>query len=137
VFPESSVDLFLDIDNPSLSSLKASVNTTGVTAGNSQIDSTLTGSDWFDTDKFQQAIFLSTQLMPTGEEQYSVSGTLQIKGIIKELTFPMSLVSENTKKMAIGSFEVNRLDFDLGKLSRPDDDTVAFPMEVSFKFEIQ
>jgi cytochrome b561/polyisoprenoid-binding protein YceI len=137
VFPESKVDLLLDIDNPNNSSLRAAVNTTGVTAGNSQIDSTLKGSDWFDINSFPQAIFESTQLLPTGEDQYSVSGTLQIRGISKELAFPMQLVFEETHKVAIGSFIINRLDFDLGKSSQPDDDTVGYGVEVSFKFEIQ
>lgn len=136
-FSESSVDLLLDADNPAGSKLQATVNTATATTGNSQVDSTLRGSDWFDSEKHPQASFESTSLVTSGENSYSVSGILQIKGVSRELVFPLVLSNEQDRRFASGQFTVNRLDFNLGADSQPGDGTVAFSVEISFKFEIQ
>ena len=136
-FTESSVDLLLNADHPAGSKLQATVNTATVTTGNSQIDSTLRGSDWFDIENHPQASFESTSLVTSGENSYSVSGILQIKGVSRELAFPLTLSNEQYKRFASGQFTVNRLDFNLGTNSQPTDGTVAYSVEVRFKFEIQ
>ena len=136
-FAESTVELSLDADNPASSSLHARVNTASVTAGNSQVDSTLVGGDWFDVENHPQASFTSSALVPVGENSYRVSGTLTIRGIARDLTFPLNLAEAENRRMASGSFTLDRLDFDLGRSSQADDDTVAYPVEVEFEFEVR
>ena len=137
MFPESTVELLLDTDNPAASTLSAKVTTATAITGDSQIDSTLLSSDWFDGENHPQASFASTALLPVGEGSFSVTGNMQIKGISRELTFPLNLADEENKKMASGSFTIDRLDFDLGKTSQPDDETVGYQVVVEFEFEVQ
>ncbi|MEM7564132.1 MAG: cytochrome b/b6 domain-containing protein [Pseudomonadota bacterium] len=59
VFNDSTVEMALDPSNPEAGRLQARVNTASVDSGNSQIDSTLTGSDWFDVSNHPDATFNS------------------------------------------------------------------------------
>jgi len=137
LFPESTVELLLDTENSAANTLAATVTTATATTGDSQIDSTLLGSEWFDVKNHPQASFASSELVSVGEDSFSVTGTMQIKGISRELTFPLNLAHEENKSMASGSFTIDRLDFDLGKNSQPDEETVGYQVVVEFEFEIQ
>lgn len=136
-FSESAVELLLDRNNPANSSLNATVNTATVTTGTSQIDATLLGNDWFDVKNHPQASFTSRELVAVGEDRYSASGTLRIKGIARDLIFPMDLVYVEKESKATGSFTINRLDFELGSASQPDEETVGYQIEVGFEFEVK
>lgn len=136
-FSESSVELLLDTNNPAGSSLNATVNTATVTTGTGQIDSTLLREDWFDVEAHPQASFTSREMTAAGENIYSVYGTLRIKGIAKDIEFPMELVSVENKRIATGSFAIDRLDFELGRDSQPEEDSLGYQVVVSFEFEVQ
>ena len=47
------------------------------------------------------------------------------------------MAHEENKNIATGSFTIDRLDFDLGKNSQPDDETVGYQVVVRFEFELQ
>jgi polyisoprenoid-binding protein YceI len=136
-FTDSTVELTLDSINPVASSLRAVVNTASVASGNSQIDTTLLGSDWFAASNHPEAVFESTKLLPDGDNRYRVTGNLQIRGVVRALEFPMQLVQREGKRMATGSFTVSRLDFGLGADSEPDDETVGLAVTVTFTFELR
>ena len=136
-FRESSVELFIDRRNPLKNSLSASVNVPSVATGNSQIDTTILASDWFDANNHALASFESTKVTPVEENSYSVSGTLTIKDLGREVSFPLQIENLDTGRTASGSFSVNRLDFELGKNSQPTDKTVAFDVTINFRFEIE
>lgn len=136
-FSESTVEMLLDPDNLAASRLHSTVNMATLNTGNSQVDATLAGEDWFDSENHPQALFESRELVPLGENSYSTSGTLRIKGIARELSFPVILTNSDDKRVASGSFIVNRLDFNLGRDSQPDDETVGYPVTIKFEFEVQ
>lgn len=136
-FVASKVELVLDPDNPAANRLVATVDTSSVATGTSQIDSTLKASDWFDVDNHPQAIFESSSLLPEGENRYAVSGVLTIKGIGQELRFSLTLEQAENGRRAVGGFTIARLDFGLGAESQPDDETVGLTVPVEFEFEVQ
>ena len=137
MFSESTVDMLIDPAIPTDNRLQATVNTAEVDTGNSQIDTTLISEDWFDSDNYPQAMFDSRKLLPLGENSYSVSGVLRIKDVAHELSFPVNLVDGDDKRIASGRFVINRLDFNLGRDSQPDDETVGYPVTITFKFEVR
>lgn len=137
LFPESTVDMLIDPDNPAANRLQATVTTATVASGNSQVDATLVGEDWFDVENYPQATFESAALLPQGENSYSATGALQIKDISRDISFPVTLTSVEGKRLARGSFVVNRLDFDLGSESQPDDESVGYEVTISFEFEVR
>jgi polyisoprenoid-binding protein YceI len=127
----------LDAADPESGSLRATVATGSVSSGNSQIDSTLVGSDWFDVRNYPQAVFESTSIRAIDDNRYAVTGTLQIRGTTRDIEFTLTLDGEAGARKATGEFTVNRLDFELGAESQADEDTVAYPVTIRFAFEVR
>lgn len=136
LFAESTVDMMIDRDSPTNNRLQATVYTSTVSTGNAQIDATLRDEDWFDPTNHPQAIFNSQRLAPLGEGSYSASGTLSIKGIVREYSFPVDLTDSGNMRVAQGSLTINRLDFKLGLDTQPDDVMVGYLVTIKFKFEV-
>ena len=136
-FTESTVEMLIDPDNPAANRLQATVNTATVNTGNSQIDTTLSDQDWFNSENHPLALFSSKALAPLGENSYSAIGILSIKGIAHEVSFPVNLANSDNKQIASGSLTVNRLDFNLGRGSQPDDETVGYLVTVTFEFKVR
>ena len=137
VFSEASVAMRLDPQAHEGHELKAEVHTRSATTGNSQIDSTLMGGDWFDAETHPLASFASTEMKRVSGNAFEVIGILTIRGISKELQFPMTLDEAGGRRSGRGTFTVSRMEFDVGRQSQPDDSVVDFPVQVSFEFEIQ
>ena len=136
VFPVSEVSATLDETNPAASSIEARVETGGVTSDNAQMASSLPGGDWFDSENHPEATFVSSAVRRLDEGTLEVDGTLTIKGIPLEVTFPMSLADEAGKRVARGEFTVDRREFELGLKSQASDQYVKFPVGIRFRFDI-
>ncbi len=136
LFTESTVDILVNLDDSATNRLRSTVSTAMVSTGNSQIDVTLASVDWFDSENYPQARFDSRKFVPIDENSYLASGFLQIKGIAREVSFPVKLVYIDGKGTARGSFVINRLDFNLGRNSQPGDEIVGYLITITFEFEI-
>ena len=136
-FLESTVDLHLDKNNPSANRLNAIVMTESVKSGNSQIDSTLLGADWFDTRNYTTATFESNSVLQTTNNEFDVSGTLSIRDVSRTISFFIILNDTNLGHTAAGTFTIDRREFNLGINSQPDDDKVGYEIVIRFKFDVQ
>lgn len=104
-------------DNPSIT---ATFYLNSAKTGDSIYDSTLPEFDWFDSKNHPQAKFVGTKIV-TSETGYQVSGMLTLKGI----TTPVSFILKETNNKLTASFEINRLDFNIGRESDPDAEWVS------------
>lgn len=136
VFPVSEVTATLDETNPADSSIEARVETGGVTSDNAQMASSLPGSDWFDSEAYPEATFVSNAVRAAGEGTLEVDGILTIKGIALEVTFPMTLADEEGQRVARGEFTVDRREFELGLESQATEQYVEYPVDIRFRFDI-
>ena len=136
-FPTSEVVAALDEDDPSASRIEARVETAGVTSPNAQMAGSLPEPDWFDSAAHPEATFASSAVRRLDEATLEVDGTLTIKGIALEVSFPMALADEDGARVARGEFEVDRRDFELGLGSQPTDDYVAWPVTIRFRFDVE
>ena len=135
-FPLSEVTATLDETNPAASRIEARVETGGVTSDNAQMASSLPGSDWFDSDAHPEATFVSSAVRAAGEGALEVDGTLTIKGIPLEVSFPMTLADEEGERVARGEFTVDRREFELGLESQATDQYVEYPVDIRFRFDV-
>lgn len=136
IFPVSEVVASLNEEDPSASMIEARVETGGVTSENSQMASSLPNADWFDSATHPEASFVSTSIERRDETTLDVQGTLTIKGQAVDVSFPMSLATEEDKQVARGEFVVDRRDFNLGLESQETDEYVGFPVVIRFRFDI-
>lgn len=128
VFKDSSLDLYLDVEDIVGASLTAAVQTASVSTGDGQIDSTVVTQDWFASDAYPTAVFDSTSIEKSGEDEFEVSGTLTIRAIVQPISFLMKLSGE----VAVGEFLIDRTAFDVGVGGQ---DEFVSP-DVTIRFEV-
>lgn len=73
-----------------------------------QLEKHLKSADFFDVEKFPTA---TISIM--GIEGSTVIANATIKGITKEIRFPVELIAENDLLYVKGTYEMNRADFDI------------------------
>lgn len=100
-----------------------------------QLVDTLKGKEWFDTNLFPKATFISNKVTKTGDKTYKAEGNLTIR----DKTLPVTLVfkeEENTetKGRIKGSTTLKRTAFGVGQGEWAD--TKAIKDEVLVEFEV-
>ena len=74
----------------------------------------LKSEDFFSVEKYPQANFITTSLTKdTGDADYKVTGQLTIKGITKEISFPVSLEVNGNQLTANGKATLDRTKWDI------------------------
>ena len=82
-----AADASLDAKAPEKSRLSVTVGTPSITGLNDRLDTHLKSADFFDTQKFPTATFVSTSVEPTSPTTARVNGTLTLKGVAKPVSF--------------------------------------------------
>jgi polyisoprenoid-binding protein YceI len=99
-----------------------------ISTGNGMMNKKSQTAEWFDGGKFPYAKFKSTKVTKKGTE-LSIVGDLTIKGTTKQYTIPATYSKSGDKITFKGTFNVNRIDFKVGKKST----TVPDLMKVTFQ----
>lgn len=82
-----AADASLDAKAPEKSRLSVTVGTPSITGLDDRLDTHLKSADFFDTQKFPTATFVSTSVEPTSPTTARVNGTLTLKGVAKPVSF--------------------------------------------------
>ena len=134
-FSDASVALQHNDDDPTSSSLSATVQTASATTANPQINDSLPGADWFDIAQHPQATFVSTAINMTAEDRWQVTGDLTIRETTKPVSFTLNIDRSNAT--AQGAFTVNRLDYAVGAVEQADDSIAGFDVVIEFDFPLE
>lgn len=98
------------------SSIDATIKVTTINTGNENRDRDLRGANFFDTDKFPEAKFVSKRIEKRGDN-YVAIGDLTIKDVTKQIDLPFELSKGQTPNgTAIGvsaSITINRKDYNI------------------------
>jgi cytochrome b561/polyisoprenoid-binding protein YceI len=136
IFASSTVIATLDENNPSKSTISATVTTASITSENYQVAGSLPDADWFDVENHPEALFQSTSIEAGVPSELSVTGDLTMKGVTQSVTFTLILTTEDERRIARGSFPIDRRDFAMGLKSQATSDHVGFEVQIKFRFEI-
>lgn len=102
-----------------------------ISTGNGMMTKKAQTAEWFDTAKYPFAKFKSTKVENKEGNLYQITGNLTINGITKTVTVPATYRNAGAKKITFkGTFNVNRIDFKVGKKS------TAVPDIMKVNFEI-
>jgi polyisoprenoid-binding protein YceI len=105
-----------------------------VKSDDKELDKRLLGRDFFFTQRFPIASFHAKQFQKGKAEHYDVTGTLELRGVQKEITIPVQINNKNKKIQVISNFELNRKDFGIVYRGFPDDiiqDMVSVKLKLS------
>ena len=67
-------------DQPDTSSVEVTINTASIRTHNDKRDNDLRSGNFLQVDKFPTIVFKSTSVEPSGQDQYTMTGDLTIKG---------------------------------------------------------
>jgi len=84
----------------------------------------LKSSDFFDVEKFPISTFASTKIVANeekGENSYTVTGDLELRGTKRSITFPAKITIGDSEVAVDAEFAINRKDFGIVYAGRADD----------------
>ena len=79
-FAEVSAKADIDPDHPETSSVEVTIQTASIRTHNETRDNDLRSSNFLEVDKYPTITFRSTGVEPAGENRYTLTGDLTIKG---------------------------------------------------------
>jgi polyisoprenoid-binding protein YceI len=80
---------------------------------NARLETHLKSDDFFSTEKFPKATFITSAIESKGGDLYHVKGNLTIKGITNEIEFPATIQTSNDQVNARAKILVDRTKFDI------------------------
>ena len=89
-FSEFSGTVRFDEDHPEQSSVSLTIGASSVDTGTPDRDAHLRSDDFFAVATYPTLTFKSSRVAKTGDEIYDVTGTLTIRGVVKEITLPVT-----------------------------------------------
>jgi polyisoprenoid-binding protein YceI len=107
----------IDPSNPAASSVEVTINVASLTTNNPQRDNDLRSSYFLELEKYPTITFRSTRIEPAGEDRYTLTGDLTIKGITKPVILNVQRYGEINDQMMghrvaySAEGQINRKDF--------------------------
>ncbi len=99
-----------DPDKPADAAFDVAVDVSTISTGNKTKDGHARGKSWFNAELFPRIKFVSTDVA-LKDGVYQVKGNLDMKGIKKEVTIPLTFSENGQNGEFRGSFTLNRKDF--------------------------
>jgi polyisoprenoid-binding protein YceI len=99
--------------------LEATLNVAHEDTDNHDRDADLRSAAYFDTGKYPTLTFKSTKIVPTGKDEFTVTGDLTIKDVTKAVSFPVHIVGRipdeggGTRVGYNAELKIDRRDFHL------------------------
>lgn len=109
-FKGLKAEISFDEAHPENSKISATIDATTIDTGNEMMTVHAKEESVLDTEKFPVITFVSSAVRKT-TTGYEVTGTLTLKGITKEITFPFTF----EKETFIGEFNIAAKDFSISR----------------------
>lgn len=132
-FGKFSAQVAYDPKNPAASKAEIEVELGSVETGSSEANMEVAKKTWFNIAAFPSARFVSSSVKQLGPDKLEVKGSLSIKGISRELTFPVTVKTAAGSSTFEGAFPLLRLQYKIGEGVWSDTETVADEIQVRFR----
>ena len=107
-----------DAKQPASSLFDVTVDVNTIDTDNDRRDGHLKNDDFFDAEKHPTIHLISTEIKPGADLKHFIfKGNLTIKDVTKQIEFPFTAEGKDGGALFAGEFEINRIDFGIGKES--------------------
>jgi polyisoprenoid-binding protein YceI len=103
-------EILADAENLSASQVRFVIEATSIDTDNTKRDKHLRSADFLSVEQYPQITFISTAIARQGTA-YAVEGDLQIRGVTKHLTIPVTIEQRPGELVVRGQVTLNRQDF--------------------------
>ena len=141
-FDEFDGTLHIDGENPENSSGRVTIQAKSIETRNKQRDDHLRSNDFLDMDNHPEITFVSTAIKPSGDETFTVTGDLTIRGVTKSVDIDFEYTGAatdpfgNSRIGLEGSVVVNRKDFGVSWNAALEGGGVLVSEKVALEIEI-
>jgi polyisoprenoid-binding protein YceI len=119
-FDEVSTSLDFDPDHPEAASVEATISTASIRTNNGIRDNDIRSGNFLEVDKYPTMTFKSTSIEPAGQDLYTLTGDLTIKGTTHPVSLQVTRLGEFNDPGMMGhriaysaTSKINRKDFGL------------------------
>ena len=112
VFRGLKGNVVFDENDLANSKLDVTVDVSTINTGNGMKNTHAKSEKWFDVEKYPVIIFTSSEITKT-TSGFQAKGILEIHGVKKEVTIPFIFKKTDSGGTFAGSFDINRLDFNI------------------------
>jgi polyisoprenoid-binding protein YceI len=131
-FGKWMAEIAFDPAHPETGHAKVTIDLASAHTGDTQRDTALPQSDWFDVKHFPQATFEATGFTPKGGDAYEAAGKLTIRGVTKDVVLPFTLAVAGDGATAKGHLGLARTAFGVGQGPWTSGEWVALEVGVDF-----
>lgn len=113
----------LDPADLTASGVEVAIQTASLYSDTDKLTQHLTTADFFEVERFPTATFRSTAIAEggRGDATHTVTGTLTLHGVTKEVSFPATIRVTGDQATAKAEFSIDRNDWGLTYPGKPDD----------------
>jgi len=117
VFKEYTMNLMVDEDDPTRSTVELSIEADSIFTDHEQRDNHLRSADFLDVVNHPEIVFKSKRIEHRGGEEYVAVGDLTIRGVTREIDLPFTLAGPlldplKMKRLGLeGSLSLDRQDY--------------------------
>ncbi|HJK93010.1 MAG TPA: YceI family protein [Polyangiaceae bacterium LLY-WYZ-15_(1-7)] len=122
-FREFSGEIAFDPADPTRSRVSVTIDATSLFADDPDLTDHLKTGDFFETERFPQARFVTTAIAEGGEGEatHTLTGDLTLHGETKSISFPATVGVTDAAVTARAEFSINRRDFGINYDGRAND----------------
>ncbi|WP_413248657.1 YceI family protein [Sinomonas flava] len=134
--------IFVDVDEPTNSSVKVVIQVASIDTRNEQRDQHLRTNDFFDAPHYPEITFISKRIDQVEDNSFIVNGELTIRGVTKEIAVPIEFVGVekdpfgNLRAGFEGSRRIDRKDFGVNWNAALDSGGVLVSDRILLEFEV-
>lgn len=114
IFKKFSGSIAFDEKNLAQSKFDVAIDVASINTGNGLMNKHAKDTEWFDAAKYPAIKYTSAKIVKSGAG-YTATGTLEVKGVKKEVSLPFTFTAAGSGATFAGTFNINRNDFKVGK----------------------
>ncbi|GIX41766.1 MAG: hypothetical protein KatS3mg129_1499 [Leptospiraceae bacterium] len=136
-------EIYMDLEDFTNSKIKLTIPVKAITTFIDARDQHLYSPDFFDAENFPNIIFISNEILPVEQNQYTIYGNLFIRGVSKKINLFLQKKSEEidpyqNKKICFNGYTtINRLDFNINFNIPLQNNKFLIGNELKILFEFQ
>lgn len=141
-FDEFAGSAHIDGDKPENSTAQVTIQAKSIDTRNKQRDDHLRSNDFLDMDNHAEITFVSTAVAPAGDDHFTVTGDLTIRGVSKSVDVDFEYTGRavdpfgNTRLGFEGAVVLNRKDFGVSWNAALEGGGVLVSEKVTLEIEI-
>ncbi|WP_446432499.1 YceI family protein [Pseudomonas sp. 1152_12] len=132
-FSDFEGSLSFDTQKPEAARALLTIQLASINAGSQDTNTQLQQAAWFDTATYPVGVYESSGATALGNNRYTISGNLTIKGITRPVAITVLLKEQSGIGVFDGEFVLKRADFKIGEGEWAGNSVVSNDINIKFK----